>query len=94
MSSHVMGLKPVDEKWRKMYAAYKACEEASIDPPKKVLDFFEGVEFDSIETTGIEVDLEETDCCKEYSGNMKDGFEIEVAKLPKDVKIIRFYNSY
>lgn len=94
MSSHVIGLKPVDEKWKKMYAAYKACDDANVDPPKKVLDFFNGVSFEHIEQTGIEVDLEEYACCTEYSGDMKDGYEVDVKKLPKDVTIIRFYNSY
>lgn len=33
-------------------------------------------------------------CVKPYSDDMQEGFEVDVTKLPKDVTIIRFVNSY
>lgn len=33
-------------------------------------------------------------CVKPYHDDMQEGFEVDVTKLPKDVTIIRFYNSY
>jgi hypothetical protein len=31
---------------------------------------------------------------KKWEGNGETGIEIEVAQIPKDIKIIRFYNSW
>jgi len=33
-------------------------------------------------------------CVKEYSTEDHEGYEIEVAKIPKGVEVIRFYNSW
>jgi hypothetical protein len=33
-------------------------------------------------------------CVKPWHDDMQEGFEVDVTKLPKDVTIIRFYNSY
>jgi len=91
MSTRVKGFKPPDDKWKKMKAIWDACEEAGVDTPKRVYKFFDGVPPDE---SGVEVELMETPCCREYREEMRDGYEIEVAKLPKDIKIIRFWNSY
>jgi len=95
MSTYVVGFKPVDDKWRAMYKIYAACDEAGIEPPSDVLAFFEGLYFKNIETTGIEVSLEKELCVTKWSdGDACEGYEVEVAKIPKDVKVIRFVNSY
>lgn len=92
MSTHVKGFKPPDEKWKKMKAVWDACDKAKVDPPKDVLEFFGG---ETPDEAGVEVDLEEEKCCKEWDdSDMQSGFEIDVTKLPKDVTLIRFYNSY
>ena len=91
MSSHVVGFKPPDDKWKKMKKAYDACIEAGINVPENVEEFFN---YEEPDDAGVEVELEEHACCKEYNADMRQGFEIDVSKLPKDVKIIRFYNSY
>ena len=91
MSTNVVGFKPPDEKWKRMKAIWDACDEAEIEVPVEVDEFFDGCEPDE---AGVEVELEDTLCCDVYDEEMKNGFEIEIAKLPKDVKIIRFWNSY
>lgn len=91
MSSHVVGFKPPDAKWKKMKKVYDACQEAGTDLPDDVDKFFNGEPPDD---AGVEVDLEDHACCKPYGGDSSDGFDIDVTKLPKDVTIIRFYNSY
>lgn len=91
MSTHVIGFKPPDEKWKKMKAVYDACRAASVRPPKDVEDFFcDG----SPDDQGVEVDLEKHSCTKEYSYDMRQGYEIDLKKLPPDVTVIRFYNSH
>ena len=92
MSTHVIGFKPPDAKWKKMKEARDACEEAGIDIPDDIDDFFDGEPPDD---NGVEIWLEKEECCSEWDdGDMRAGFEIDVDKLPKDVKIIRVYNSY
>ena len=91
MSTHIIGIKPPDEKWRKMKAIYDACIKGEVGIPQEVEDFFDGEPPDE---KGVVIDLEEDQCCSAYSADMQDGFEIDAEKLPDDVKIIRFYNSY
>lgn len=91
MSTHVIGFRPPDAKWKKMKAIYDSCIEAEIDVPDEVDEFFDGEPPDE---RGIQIDLQKTGCIKKYKGDMVDGYEVEVAKIPKDVTFIRVYNSY
>ena len=90
MNTHVVGFKPPDDKWKKMKAVYDACKLAGINPPGDVSDYFQGAPDDR----GVEVEIEKQPCTKEYSDDMRQGFEVDIKKLPPDVTIIRFYNSY
>lgn len=87
MSTHVIGIMPPDEKFRKMKAAWDACEAAGIEPPGEVEDFFGGERPD---TDGAAVDLKG----REWSNDHQQGVEIDIADLPPGVKTIRFYNSW
>lgn len=87
MSTHIVGFKPPDEKWEKMKAIWDSCKKAGIDCPNEVDEYFEGEPPDS---AGVEVEIE--GC--EWSDEMREGFEIKLDELPKDVKTVRFYNSY
>jgi hypothetical protein len=90
MSTHVIGFKPPDEKWKAMYKVWLACDEGDIELPEEVCDFFEGEPPDS---AGVEINLENLDCCVEYHNDFSAGYEIHTSKLPKDVQIIRFVNT-
>lgn len=87
MSISVTGFRPPDEKWKKMKTIWDACDKAGVRVPTAVTRFFGG---NSPDDAGVEVDLDGTACCNNYREEMEQGFEIEVAKLPKDVKVIRF----
>ena len=89
MSTGVVGFHPPDEKWLKMKAIWDSCAEAGINPPNEVQEFFD---WGTPEEQGVEVNLD--DCAEEYTSDMQSGFEIEVDKIPKNVKVIRFYNSW
>jgi len=101
MSTHIIGIKPPDDHWKRMKAAWDACVEAGIEPPKSVIDFFGDDEPDE---KGVVVELEETDSYGNYLDSSiakpwrneysSEGFEVDIRHLPKDVKIIRFYNSW
>lgn len=94
MSTHVVGFRPPDEKWRKMKDAWEACARAGIEIPRDVLDFFNGEQPDEC---GVEVSLlypKPHACVSPYKADMRDGFEIDITKLPPGVTVVRFYNSY
>lgn len=96
MSTHVIGFKPPDEKFHKMLAAYRACEEAGVPIPKSVSDFFKG---ESPDEAGVRVDLgsEYGRCApgvQVWQSDAGGGFEVDLRKLDPDVKILRFYNSW
>lgn len=91
MSTHVDGFTPPDEKWEKMKAIWNSCEDAGVKIPDEVLDFFDGESPNG--KPGQETSLE--GCAKEWSdGDSRQGYEIEVDKIPEKVKFIRVYNSY
>jgi hypothetical protein len=92
MSTHIEGVKPPDEKWKKMKAAYDACSAAGVEPPPEVEKFFGGEEPDPL---GVVVRIEGTAAVLDYAPHdCAEGFEVHIDKLPKDVKVIRFWNSY
>lgn len=95
MNSYVLGFKPPDEKWKKMKAVWDTCKKAKVDPPKEVSDFFDDCAPDE---RGVVIDqtvLEEQGSVKEWNDqDMCSGFEVDVTKLPKDVTVIRFVNSF
>ncbi len=90
MSTHVVGMRPPDKKWLEMKAAWEACEGAGVEIPERVLKFFGHVR---PKEDGVIVSLDRT-CCKVYNSENEEGYEIDVKKLPGDVTIIRFYNSF
>lgn len=91
MSTHVVGFKPPDDKWKRMKEVYDACVKAKVKIPDEVLKFFEYEEPDS---AGVQVRLQGTHCCVEFNRDSQQGIEIDVAKLPEGVKYIRFFNSF
>lgn len=90
MSTHAIGFKPADEKWKKMKAVWESCEQAGIDIPDDVYDYFDGEA--PGDKPGMEVELGES--CQEWSDDYRGGYEINVDKLPDGVKYIRVYNSW
>ena len=95
MSAHVTGFKPVDDKFKRMFNAYKACEQAGIDIPDEVNSFFEG---EPPDPTGIKIRLssayKDEDGVSKYSAEMQDGYEVNLDELDPDIRIIRFYCAY
>ena len=90
MSTHVVGFKPADSKWKKMKAVWDACTAAGVDPPNEVEDFFDGIY--PGDDPGMSVDIKSA--VAEWSDEGCSGHEVDVTKLPKDVTVIRFFNSW
>lgn len=86
---HVTGFREADEKFKKMKDLWIACEEAGVPIPKEVLEFFDHES--PREQEGMEVKL--GDALVETGGRYWSGYEIDITKIPKDLKIIRAYLS-
>ncbi len=93
MTSHVEGFKPPDDKWKQMKAIYDSCIGADVGVPEVVQRYFN---HEKPDPAGVAVDLGDIQGCVQQleSDDPKYGFEIHLDKLPKDVKVLRFYNSY
>lgn len=89
MSTHVVGIKPPDEKWRRMKAVYDACVAGGVMVPQEVWTYFNDEPPDE---AGVTVNLDK--CTREYKHEMSAGYEIDMSKVPADVRLIRFYNSW
>lgn len=92
MFTYVIGFKPKDEKFESMKLIYDTCEKTNIPIPQEVIDYFGDEEPNDI---GVRVELPK-ECQKEWCDpdQAASGIEIDVRKLPKDVYIIRFINSW
>lgn len=92
MSTHIVGIKPADEKWKQMKTIYDACEKAGIEIPDEVYYFFNE---ESPDPSGVKVYRDVLGgAVQKYSGDAESGYEVHIDRLPKDVKIIRFTNSW
>lgn len=87
MSTHVMGFHPPDERFMCMKSIWDKCTEAGVSIPEEVSKFFGHKTPDDV---GIQVDIP----YRKYSGDMVSGIEIDIQKIPPQVTVIRFVNSY
>lgn len=95
MQTYIVGFIPPDEKFNKMLLAYQSCKDANIPIPKEIYLFFNGAEPDM---SGVKIYLSSEskykECIVEWQDDSREGYQIYLDKLPKDIKIIRFVNSY
>ncbi len=75
------------EKWHKMKGAWDACNEAGIDPPDDVLDYFDS-EYPENAICGEPVDVSEK-CLQEIDEDNETGYLIILDELPEDVKYVK-----
>lgn len=90
MSTHVVGIRPPDDTWKRMKAVWDACVAADVPVPDEVLDFFAG---ETPDPAGVVVPLRSFARAWNDDGT-KEGLEIDVDKLPSNIRTIRFYNSW
>ena len=89
MSTYICGIVPPNDTWLKMKAVHDACRLASVDVPDVVTEFFNG---DMPDDKGVIIDI--SNIAEKYSANGEHGFEIDIEKVPKHIKTIRFINSW
>lgn len=92
VSLHIEGIKPADSDFKKKYDAYKACISAEIPLPAELNSYFNYVPPDPL---GVKVSLRYSNdeaikaSITEYHGDYSGGYDIDLTKLPKDIKILR-----
>lgn len=88
MSTHIVGFRPPDDQWARMKGVYRSCQSAGVPIPKAVLDFFDGE--DPKDLPGKEVPIK----AEPWRDEGREGYQVDLTKLPKDVRYLRFYNSW
>lgn len=93
MNTYVEGIKPADEKFKKMLDIYNACDVAGVQIPEEVNRFFNG---ETPDEAGVKeyLSVSKTPYLSEYFADMQEGIEVRVDEIPDDIKIIRFINSW
>ncbi len=90
MSTHIVGFRPADERWNKMKSIWDACKTGNVIVPAEVEKFF-NYEYPA-DKPGAEVGLGKA--VTEWRGDMREGYQVDLKKLPPEITILRFYNSY
>lgn len=92
MSTHVVGLRAPTPQHLKMLAAWRANEEAELEQPQKLRDYF-GDHWPAEGDDAMIVAVPKS-AVKEYQGDYCSGFDVNLSKLPGGVTSLRFYNSW
>ncbi len=91
MSTHIAGIVPPDDTWKKMKAVWDACVAAGVSPPDEVAVFFDG---ENPDPAGVVIGLDRKPGVEEWTSNSQSGIQVDLTKLPPHVKILRFYNAW
>ncbi|MCK5603605.1 hypothetical protein KAR91_17095 [Candidatus Pacearchaeota archaeon] len=90
MSTRIEGYIKADEKWNALKKIWDDCEKAGVEVPQEVLGFF-GHDHPRSKP-GLEVGI--ASAVEEINDECCQIWEVDISELPKDVKFIRFTNSY
>ena len=89
-SYDVIGMKVQDEKWEKMKNVWNTCRVAGIDVPEEVETFFDWN--NPNEMHGMQVDI--SNAISQPSLEEYVAWDVDIDKLPPDIKVVRFRISY
>lgn len=95
MSTHVKAFRDMDGEFARMLEAKKFCDARKLSYPKEVDEYFQGdadLNEQSLRNQFLEVDI--STAVVEWCDESSEGYEVEVTKIPKEVKTIRFFNSW
>lgn len=96
MSTYVQAFRDMDGEFKRMMEIKKFCDERDVSYPVEVAQYFGSSISESekyITEEMLQVKLP-TSAIEEFRDDMREGIEINVANIPKEVKTIRFVNSY
>lgn len=98
MSTRVSGVRDLDGQFAKMIAAKHACETAEVGYPVEVKEYFSAGDYevecdeDTLRQAMEAVNID--NATKEIGDADSSGYEIDVKKLPNEVKAVRVLNSW
>lgn len=87
----VVGIKPPDEKWKKMKAVWDACTAAKISVPDDVERFFN---YETPDKDGVKINLTLHPAVEDIKGAGMWGYAVHICDLPADIKIVKFEAHY
>lgn len=93
MSTHIVAYIPdTDPEYIKHKKIFELCIESDVSLPVETEAYFPN-DIDDPEEK-LEINLVEGEHYKNWRDESREGFEIELSKLPKSVTKIRFFNAY
>ncbi len=95
MFSSIKGVRDLDGKFAEMARIKDLCEDAGVSIPEEVMEYFGGRYREA--TSYLRAKMEEVDiscAVTESHPDSTDLWEVDLKKLPSEVKAIRFTNSY
>lgn len=96
----IYGLKYLDENFDKMFAIKVACDEAEMEYPKPLWEYFGYSEEDKHHLTDDDELISKVGYVNidsaiiEEKSDYQHEWQIDLSKLPETVKFIRFENTY
>jgi hypothetical protein len=96
MSMHVYAVKPADENYKRKAEAWRACKAAGISIPQDLASFFGDEEPDPTGMTqhlGHDHRIDHQSCVK-FTDDSRQGFEVDITKLPEGARFVRFVCSW
>jgi hypothetical protein len=94
MNTSVYGLSDLSEEFEKMLSVKLACDKAGVTYPNELKNFFK---YPSENETFLKEQCRKVNISNAVTESGKDSldaWEVDLSKLPKTVKFIRFENSY
>ena len=91
MSSHVVGLQSSTAHHLRMVAAWRANAAAGVTQPPQLVQYFGGA---SVDESGFTVSVDVSVTAYNDPHHAREGFEVELAKVPAGITHLRFYNSW
>jgi hypothetical protein len=88
LETRICGFHPADEEWHRMNAVWEACKKAKVPVPQEVEVFFN--HRPPFEQYGVEMQIPAA--VREFKDDVSELYEVDLSKLPQNVKIVRFYH--
>jgi hypothetical protein len=96
LSSYILAYRDMDGEFAKMAEVKAFCDEKGVTLPKEVEEYFGKYSLDPIEYCKEQMSevILPNGVFKKSQDDSREFFDVDISKLPKEVKIIRFVNSY
>ena len=95
MSTHIQAFRDMNGEFKKMLEILLFCREKGVSLPKEVEEYFgDNADYDEDEIKDEMLEIDITSLVRDWTSTSADGYEVDVKDLPKEVKTLRFYNSW